>query len=279
MLKPGPSARARTLLALLCGAVACVDDNERSSAVPASVATGGSGMAGVPGSAGHPIAGAPSGGGGGGGGQAPRRAGSCEDAIVILVNGAPTGMVKCLDGSLARVGPTQCRLPDLSDRPACPPLGTAAAGSRCAHDPCFDGPHGRLHASVGPYPSGIACDYFCESDADCPGQTRCACDEQGYGLCRFGGCTSAESCGSDETCRLASNARACDPDDLSLACVSADATCVVNAHCAATQQQCIDRGQGRRCAQGQGACGRPIFVDETPRLASLVRGLRWEVAV
>ncbi len=239
--------------------------------------TAGTGGAPIAGTGGAPIAGtggAPIAGSGG-----AHDAHVCASPVEVLVDGAPSGLARCADGSAERVGPGACRLADLSGNPACPaPDGAAGkAGSSSGHpqrcdDPCLEGAYGRPKEFLYFYPI-YSCEYFCRADADCPAKMGCACGEDGVGTCVQAECAVTSDCPAGETCRQLEVQRPCSGKTFAFVCLGASDACVDNRDCSSPAYCEPSFSQGQTgCSNSSGACAIGRTLDIRGKL--LVAGLR-----
>lgn len=254
----------RSLLAVAGGIAACADGDAGQDARLGELGTLGPG-----GSAGAPTHAAGSGGGAGsgiaGGGAAGASSATrvCEAPHPLLVDGQPTGMMACADGSLERSAAATCRLPTEPLDPYCDPAnGLEIGGANSYAHPC---------------------ETFCTSDADCPENKACACRPDGVGVCAIGECRTTGDCADGRTCRLASVVSSCMGSLLIpyLWCVGTEDVCASDMDCAEDKGPCGARDPaGRLRCDGDvvrppSSCGRPIFVEEAARIAPLSRGVSW----
>jgi hypothetical protein len=208
-----------------------------------------------------------------------------------VIDGVPTGMSFCEDGTLHRTGPTVCRLHDLSTDIWCPGANPAP-DHRVCNEGCDEGPYAVARRSV--FGGAETCVYYCETDADCPSGRACTCDQTGEGQCTVGECASDADCGASATCRQTDQrpiwcygtdfvATECfgpidDCFDLR-DCPAVDPTgAVVGEDVRISCGRTVDSGTKRVCsydhAYGCGG-GRPIFVEGAQLVAPLLAGVVW----
>ena len=284
-----------SLVALVGGVGACTsDDNaadQNGSALNNGGTAGSSAGSSSPGGAGvgGAVVGGASGASGSGGASATSFA--CVDPKPFLVDGVPTGLVTCADGGYERTGAAVCKLSENVVKLACPPSanggGAGAGGSAAPYDrcdtACDDGKHGVPFENNGPG-HWTNCDYYCETDVDCPGGNRCVCGPDGVGLCGKAECGLASDCGAGEICRVKDDLIDCGRRThvLSLVCVGPGDACLKDSDCSHTGggyfclAGAVENGApGPRSCVGPYACGRPILIEDAPRVAMLVSGSAW----
>lgn len=200
---------------------------------------------------------------------------SCDGAQPFVVDGRDSGLVACGDGSYARVSAGTCRLPDGFTAPG----GAAGAGGGVGDVRCGDAPFGVfLNQQT---KSVLYCRYHCEQDADCPAGNRCVCGADGTGMCGVAECATASDCGAGQTCRVKEDARHCSVGpSVALTCFGSGDVCLRDSDCPGTGPYYCDRDTGPgasqvRICKGPYACGRPILVAESARVAGLLRENGW----
>ncbi|MCB9529902.1 MAG: ferritin-like domain-containing protein [Myxococcales bacterium] len=200
----------------------------------------------------------------------------CIDPQPVLdPTGAPTGVVRCADGSMNRVEAIACE-PTVA-YPACSGAGNEGD---CQQDTdCGDRPHGRC--VVLPLGGGIefcGCRYGCATDDDCGDGQVCICPGviDGNSYCTPAGCETGADCNSGE-CAVNSTSDGC-YNHPEVACREpAIDMCRTN-------QDCQDDGAGDGCtlsAEGNWmctflpVCGRPLTVDGHARTADATDRSDW----
>lgn len=267
-MTPAARALALSLMTVVSGAAAC-EGGEDGKASGATAGAGGSV------SSGRKAAGFP-----------------CTDPQPLLVDGEPSGMVACADGSFSRVAATRCRLVEPGPRPNCPVPAAGAGGGAGSGDTsggrctvaCDAAPYGSprgIQTASGSVYSESTCSYACATDADCPTGRSCACDGTGNGVCVKADCVEAAGCAAGDTCRLAQTGLDCSQSEPTLTCVGAADECLDVSDCGPNAQRCVAAGPQDatlRCLGGAG-CGRPILVAEIALLAPLERSRDWSAAL
>ena len=198
----------------------------------------------------------------------------CAPSTPILgADGTPSGVVRCVDGSLERVA-----------QPACAPTvaGTACEDNpdamrvACAVDADCDA-RSFGHCVVGPNfgaPPACNCAYGCATDADCgPAQTCVCAGVVGESRCVSAGCRTGADCASG-ACGVGTADDGCSVH-LSLACRTDGDVCRGNPDCD-DFAACLAVGAAESwVCQPQPICGRPLHIDDRARTAPLVERGDW----
>lgn len=262
-----PSLPARVLLqswaAVLCGAAACSGGDDEGAEGVGEIG--------------------PSAGASGATSASTKSRRDCLDGEPQLVDGQPSGMQRCVDGTVARIAATRCRLADLSKDFHCPLGGEPRAGAGVCAKVCDQAPYGRPRFGQSDSP----CAYFCATDDDCPAGLACACNDQGIGQCVDGPCRTGDDCGGGSSCRLTDTNQVCNYTGFRwLECIGDEDACVTGADCEGATTTgpsgeivpatiCRDESfspTGAKSCRGHGAvCGRPISIDDVARVAVLMR--------
>lgn len=162
----------------------------------------------------------------------------CEDPAAIAgAAGSTTGLVRCADGALNRVGPP-------TDAPGVPggspcPGSTPSYGSCETDADCTTQDHGGCRFFPGePTDGTCACVYACTDDSGCPAAEACAYvgalgDAETGGACLDAGCRSGADCASGECGASFPEGFGFGDSQVGFFCRSAADTCHSDAECVA----------------------------------------------
>lgn len=164
---------------------------------------------------------------------------------------APTGFVRCNDGTIHRAAAVECASPV--------PTGIACSGEggECDGDgDCTAAPHGACLYQSGFF-SGCACAYGCQTDADCGEGQICACGGSAPGYpastrCVAAACTSDDAC-PGTACGLGYEVNACG-EDWATACRTPDDACSRRQDCASEDDNCLPGSDGAWACVPPGVC-------------------------
>jgi hypothetical protein len=186
-----------------------------------------------------------------------------------------TGWVKEANGSVHRASETKCDV--TIHQPACG--GTESRFFCKTNADCKDGPHGQCSTGMGQIGTYCACEYACETDAECGNGEACVCMGTGalredHSVCAKAECKFDADCG-EGTCGLSAYHNGCS-ETVTLACTTKDDACKSDKDCqrGALNAACVYRkrgGEGKatwQCAGRSCVIGRPLIVDGEARAAS-----------
>ena len=188
-----------------------------------------------------------------GGAEGKRPPGECDNPATVSVDGQDTGLIRCDGRFLHRQAAGKCpsRVPRVGVSEGDPNL-------ECESDvDCVAKPNGWCGRPPGQYFASVACQYGCETDADCAATELCACHESApAGVCVPATCRTDDDCPGAALCtaRLVS---ACGGDPeysvaMEFGCQRPEEDCTASDECTATQYSLCVRGA---CMPGAGACG------------------------
>ncbi len=188
-----------------------------------------------------------------GGTPGKRPPGECDKPTPVVVGGSDTGLVGCDGKFLHRKAAGKC--PSRVPRPG------VVAGDKtteCETDlDCLAKPYGWCGRPVGDHFAVVACQYGCETDADCGADQLCACHESApAGVCVPASCKIDDDCPGAALCtaRLVSSCGGDPQNSLAMAfgCQSAEDECSASDECDQTAHTLCVKGA---CIPGAGACG------------------------
>ncbi len=205
---------------------------------------------------------------------------ACEGATPIMqvnAEGVETGWLLCASGAIHRDAAVECVDPTPGGA-ACPYEGMA-----CESDAdCDAGPFGRC-VDTSFFDQSCGCVYGCERDADCSGNTVCACGgDAGEGnaypsaaRCIPTTCTLSADCDA-QMCAMSSLQDGCGAN-YQAACTTPQDACQADADC---DVDCHPEGPGGawECVD-YCCCGRPFIVEGRARVASLRARVDWGASI
>jgi hypothetical protein len=200
---------------------------------------------------------------------------------VLAADGQPSGLARCPDGTIHKVGPAACSV----DTGVVACAGTETQID-CKADPeCTGGAHGRcasvMSSNLGGPITACQCVYPCADDAECGAGKTCVCagaaaPDLGIAFCATAACASGSDCASGE-CGLSVYPNGCFTD-VELACRAAGDACRTDGDCSQNPgSKCVLDGPSASwaCMGTTCAIGRPLIVAGEVRMAPTVARGDW----